>query len=131
MNYKNWLQLILEKGILRQDSTSRTVLIKMRYASYWNIFNLNSMKEFCFYSSVQEAETLFDILIFWVGGKNCIVKNEKCILFPGARCVNSNPDTKNHCQMTAVSLLWRVGSSRYFYDFDKIEQWCDKLTLIR
>ena len=30
-------------------------------------------------------------MILWVGGKNCIVKNEKCIVFPESQYVNSNP----------------------------------------
>ena len=32
----------------------------------------------------------FGIAIFWVGGKNCIVKNEKRIVFLKSRYVNSN-----------------------------------------
>ena len=38
MNYKNWFQVILEKRIFCQDSTSITVLIKMRCVSYWSRF---------------------------------------------------------------------------------------------
>ena len=45
----------------------------------------------CFYSSVWETKTFIGIVIFWVGGKNCIVRNEKCIVFPESRYVNSNP----------------------------------------
>ena len=45
----------------------------------------------CFYSTVWETETFFGIVIFWVGGKNCIVKNGKFIVFPESRYVNSNP----------------------------------------
>ena len=52
MNYKNWLQLILEKRIC-QDSKSITVLIKMRDDHHIQIvFNIDSKKEFCFCSSV-------------------------------------------------------------------------------
>ena len=57
------------------------------------ILNLDSKKEFCFYSSVEETET-FGIAIFWIGGKNCMVKNEKCI-FPESRYVNSKLEWKN------------------------------------
>ena len=32
------------------------------------------------------------ILIFWLGGKICIVKIEKWIIFPKSWNVNSNPD---------------------------------------
>ena len=91
-NYKNWLQLILEKRILCQDRNSITTLIKVRYASIEIVFNLNSKKEFWFCSSVWETETFFGIVIFWVGGKTCIVKNEKWIVFPESRYVNSNPE---------------------------------------
>ena len=31
-------------------------------------------------------------MIFWVGGKNCIQKNEKCIIYPKSRYVTLNPD---------------------------------------
>ena len=55
------------------------------------IFNLNRKKEFCFCSSVLETKTFFGIVIFWVDGKNCIMKNEKCIAFPKSWYVNSNP----------------------------------------
>ena len=58
------------------------------------IFNLNSKKEFCFYSSVEETGTFFGNVISWVGGKNCITKNEKCI-FPKSRFVNSKFEWKN------------------------------------
>ena len=54
------------------------------------IFNLNNKKEFCFRSLAQKTET-FSIVIFWVGGKNCIVKNKKCIAFPKSRYINLNP----------------------------------------
>ena len=57
----------------------------------------------CFYSSVWETKTFTGIVIFWVGGKNCIVKSEKCIVFPESWYVNSNPairanfvNRKNH-----------------------------------
>ena len=57
----------------------------------------------CFYSSVWETKTFIGIVIFWVGGKNCIVKSEKCIVFPESWYVNSNPairanfaNRKNH-----------------------------------
>ena len=33
------------------------------------VFNLNSNKEFYFYSSVWETETFFGIVIFWVSGE--------------------------------------------------------------
>ena len=38
MNYKNWLQLILDNEILCQDCNSITVLIKTRYALHQNRF---------------------------------------------------------------------------------------------
>ena len=63
----------------------------MRHDHIEIVFNLNSKKEFCFSSSVWETETFLRIVIFWVGGKNCIVKNEKCIVFLESRYVNSNP----------------------------------------
>ena len=63
----------------------------MRYASIEIVFNLNSKKEFWFCSSIWETEIFFAIVIFWVGGKTCIVKNEKWIVFPESRYVNSNP----------------------------------------
>ena len=31
-------------------------------------------------------------MIFWLGGESCIVKNEKWIVFPESRYVNSNPE---------------------------------------
>ena len=43
-------------------------------------FNLNCKKEFC-----------FGIVIVWVAGKNCIVKSEKCTVFPEWQYVNLNP----------------------------------------
>ena len=54
--------------------------------------NFKSKKEFCFCPSIQETEIFFGIVIFWVGGKNSIVKNEKCIIFPKSRYFNSNPE---------------------------------------
>ena len=62
VNYKNW-----QKKILYQDSTRITVFIKMRFIEI--VFNLNSNKEFYFYSSVSETETFFGIVIFWVSGE--------------------------------------------------------------
>ena len=45
-------------------------------------------KEFLFLSLL-ETETFFGIMIFWVGGRNCTMKNEKCI-FPKLWYVNLN-----------------------------------------
>ena len=54
-------------------------------------FNLsNSKKEFCFCSFIWKTETFFGIVIFGVVGKNCIVKNEKYIVFPKSKYVNLN-----------------------------------------
>ena len=33
----------------------------------------------------------FDIKILWLGGKNCVVKNKKQIIFPESQFVNLNP----------------------------------------
>ena len=49
----------------------------------------NSKEVFCFQFLVYEKILYFDIVIFWVGGKNCILKNEICIVFPELRYVNS------------------------------------------
>ena len=34
-------------------------------------------------------------MIFYLGKKNSVVKNEKWVVFPESRYVNSNPDTFN------------------------------------
>ena len=34
-------------------------------------------------------------MIFWVGGKNCILKNEKCIKFLESQYVNLNPESND------------------------------------
>ena len=41
-------------------------------------------KSFVFVSRFAKKKSLsyFNIAIFWVGGKNCTVKNENCIVFP-------------------------------------------------
>ena len=89
MNYKKWLQVILRKRILCQDSTSIT-FNKTQIRIVLKSFLTLTARKICFYSSVWETETI-GIVIFWVGGKNCIVRNEKCIVFPESRYVNSNP----------------------------------------
>ena len=92
----NWskLQKLTPINISKKNLMSRqqqhNCFNKMRYGSIEIVFNLNSKKEFCFCSSVYEAETFFDIMIFWVGGKNSIVKNEKCIVFPEQWYINLN-----------------------------------------
>ena len=35
-------------------------------------------------------------MIFWLGRKNSVVKNEKWIVFPKSRYVNPNPGIFNH-----------------------------------
>ena len=35
----------------------------------------------------------FGIVVFRIGGKNCIVKNKKWMTFPESRYINSNPVT--------------------------------------
>ena len=35
------------------------------------------------------------VVIFREGGRNCIVKNEKCIIFPESRHANWNPAMSN------------------------------------
>ena len=73
------------KLITKTDSMSRQ--------HQHNCFNINDicivLKSFltltprknCFCSLVWETET-FGIVIFWVGGKNCFLKNKKCTMFP-------------------------------------------------
>ena len=46
-----------------------------------SFFKLNCKKEFCFCSLLQETETLFGIMVFWVASKNCIVKNEYIYIY--------------------------------------------------
>ena len=56
--------------------------------------NCNCKKELWFCFSVYEKwkSSYFGIVIFSVGGKNYIGKNENCIAFPKWRYVNSYPD---------------------------------------
>ena len=42
-------------------------------------------------------------MIFWVGRKNCIMKNQKCI-FPESRFINSNP-VGEHVTNILIALL--------------------------
>ena len=35
----------------------------------------------------------FGIVVFRIGGKNCIMKNKKWMTFPESRYINSNPVT--------------------------------------
>ena len=46
MDYKNWLQLILDKRVVCLDSNTITVLIKMRYASTEIVFTLTGRNNF-------------------------------------------------------------------------------------
>ena len=50
--------------------------------TYWNCFN-NNNKSFIFVSWFMKLKyVVVYILIFWVGGSNCIDENENCIMFP-------------------------------------------------
>ena len=60
----------------------------------------------CLYSLVWKTETLnFGIMIFWVVGKNCIVKNEKCIVFPESWYINLNPEMHKFLWYLAVVII--------------------------
>ena len=54
------------------------------------VINLNAKKGLCFCSSVKETET-FGIAIFSVSEKNCIVKSQKCFVFPKSQYIILNP----------------------------------------
>ena len=69
----------------------------------------------CFYSSVWETETFFSIVIFWVGGKNCVVKNEKCIVFLESRYVNSNPGIPQFWACRDYTGFWTCQNNFWTY----------------
>ena len=53
-----------------------------------SILTVTARKSFVFIYRFTKQNLHFSIAIFWVGGKNCIVKNENCIVFPESRYVN-------------------------------------------
>ena len=70
---------MLEKRILWQDSNSITALITDLFLTL--TARKNSFPQFRKHNCV----------IFWVGGKSCIVKNEKSVVFLESQYVNLNP----------------------------------------
>ena len=56
----------------------------------------------------------FGIVIFRLGGKNCVVKNEKWIVFPESRYVNSNPELFFRETLVHHSYLERIIHLNFF-----------------
>ena len=54
-------------------------------------------------------------MIFWVGGKNCIVKNEKYIVFPESRYVNSNPGIPQFWACRDYTGFWTCQNNFWTY----------------
>ena len=46
------------------------------------VLTVIARKTFVFVSKFSKKHIFCGIAIFWVGGKNCIVKSEKCIVLP-------------------------------------------------
>ena len=60
-------------------------------------------------------------MIFWIGWKNCIVKNEKCIVFPESRYINPNPDLDyKYAQMNA-NFYFKCSFALYFSMYQLLE----------
>ena len=60
---------------------------KKNFIKKWHVqieinFNGNNKREFGFCFPVYKKKLYFGIVIFLVGGRNCIMKNENCIIFP-------------------------------------------------
>ena len=86
----------------------------------WNVdieIVSNGTKKIRFVSPFRK-KLCFDIVIFRLGGKNCIVKNEKWIVFCESRYVNSNPAWKiwKQCNCSCKTL----GAGLLQKDKDKI-----------
>ena len=74
--------LYFRKQFMGMYSNSKTVFIKKNEAHIEINFNGNCKKEFCFCFLVYDIKLNFGIITLCVGGKNCIMKNENCIVFP-------------------------------------------------
>ena len=85
---KNLLQHILKKRILSQESSLARAAKAKLSSEKWGthieiVFNVTAGKSFVFVSRfTQKNLSYFDVVIFWIGGEKCIVKNEKFIVFP-------------------------------------------------
>ena len=84
---KNLLQHILKKRILSQESSLARAAKAKLSSEKWGthieiVFNVTAGNSFVFVSRFTQKNLYFDVVIFWIGGENCIVKNEKFIVFP-------------------------------------------------
>ena len=82
------------------------------------VFNVNTEKEFCFSALEKENIWYSGIVIFWLGGKICIWRNEKRIVFPVSWYVNSNSECCfNNKRKQAVSGVEKIGCSGNLWKF--------------